>query len=213
MVSLSLEVWMLDFYQLEDDVAGGALHPLVAHVGISQVRVTGRSWFHLQRELLNSGNDLLRIAQVTLPADDFAFSLASRANLGVHVVISAAQFHSPCNSSLAVALVTGNDIVWVFSACSFAVGTCHLLFDKHIQLFAQVEILQLQKHLDLELRALQLVEIELVVDVRIVHLLDSHAVIQVLLVFVIEGLVCCVIASLPTLIFSNRSLEPGFLSG
>lgn len=51
------------------------------------------------------------------------------------------------------------------------------------------------------------------VDVGIVHLIDAHSIVQVFLVLVVQGLIGCVISTVPTLIFSNLSLEPGFLSG
>ena len=38
-VALSLEIWMLNLNQLEDDIAGSALHSLIAHVRVPQIRV------------------------------------------------------------------------------------------------------------------------------------------------------------------------------
>lgn len=150
---------------------------------------------------------------MALPADDLTLSLASGANLSVHVIVASSQLHSPRDSTLSVALMAGDDIIRILRASSLAVRTCYLFLHQNIQLFAEIEIFELQEDLDLQLWALELVEVELVVDVGVVHLFDAHSIVQVFLVLVVQGLVGCVIFAVPTLIFSNLSLEPGFLSG
>jgi len=41
MITLPLEVRMLDLNQLEYDIAGSALHSLITHVRISKIRIAG----------------------------------------------------------------------------------------------------------------------------------------------------------------------------
>ena len=188
-VTLSAEVGVLDLHELEDDIAGRALHPLVAHVGVAQVGVAGRAGLDLERELLHSGDDLLGVAEMALPADDLALALASRTDLRVHVVVSSAELNPSRHSSLPRALVARDHVVGILSASALAVRAGHLLLHQHVQLLPQVEILELQKDLDLQLRPLELVEVKLMVDVGIIHLLDPNAVVEVLLVLVVERLV------------------------
>lgn len=177
MISLSSEVGVLDLHELEDDVTRCALHPLIAHVGVPEVGVAGRAWFDLQGELLDSGDDLLGVAEMALPADDFALALASRTDLRVHVVISTSQLHPSRHSALTRALMAGHHIVWIFSASALAVRTSHLFLDKHVQLFTQVEILEFQEDLDLEFGSFELVEVKLMVDIGIIHLLDTNPIV------------------------------------
>lgn len=136
MITLPPEVGVLDLHQLEDDIAGCALHPLVTHVGVAQVGVAGRAWLDLQRKLLHSRDDLLRVAEVTLPADDFALALASRTDLRVHVVIAASQLHPPRHSALARTFVAGHHIVRILRACALAVRTSYLFLHEHVELLA-----------------------------------------------------------------------------
>jgi len=153
------------------------------------------------------------VAKVAFPTDHFTLSLTSGANLGIHIVISSSQLDSPCDSSLAIAFVASHDIVWVFSSSSLAVWACHLFLDQHIKLFPKIKVLKLQENLYFEFGTLQLVEIKLVIDIRIIHFFNTHAVIQILFILIVKSLISCVKITIPTLIFSNLSLEPGFLSG
>lgn len=150
---------------------------------------------------------------MALPADDLTLALASGADLSVHVVIASSQFHSPRDPTLSIAFVAGDDIIRILGTGSLAVRTCYLFLHQNIELFAEIEIFELKEDLDLQFWAFELVEVEFVVDVGVVHLLDAHAIVQVFLVLVVQGLIGCVISLIPTLIFSNLSLEPGFLSG
>jgi hypothetical protein len=106
-----------------------------------------------------------------------------------------------------------HDVIGVLSTSSLTVRTCYLFFDQHVKLLSKIKVLQLKEYLNLQFGAFQLVEIELMVDVWIVHLVDSHSVIQVFFVLIVKRLIGCVKIAIPTLIFSNLSLEPGFLSG
>lgn len=58
-----------------------------------------------------------------------------------------------------------------------------------------------------------MVEIKLLVYIGIVHFFDSHSIIQKLFIFVIESFIGYVKENLPTLTFSNLSLDLGFRSG
>lgn len=63
---------------------------------------------------------------MALPADDLTLALAPGANLSVHVVVSSSQLHSPSDPALSITLMTGHDIIRIFSTSSFAVRTCYL---------------------------------------------------------------------------------------
>lgn len=78
----SFECLILDFDKLKNNVRRSANHSLISHVGVSEFRVAGSAWLDLESELLNAGNDFLGLANVTLPADNFSFSLASWTCLG-----------------------------------------------------------------------------------------------------------------------------------
>ena len=120
---------MLDFDQLKNDVAGSALHSFIAHVGIPEIGVAGRSWLYLESEFLDPWNDLLGVAEVTLLANDLALSLAARTGLRVHVVVAPSEFDPSGNPALSSALLAGDDIVGILSSSSVTVGTGYLFLN------------------------------------------------------------------------------------
>lgn len=213
MVTLSLEIRVLNLNQLENNIAGSALHPLVTHVCISKIRMTCWARLDFQSELFNTRNNFLWVTKVALPTNHFTLSLTSRTNLSIHIVISSSQFDSPCDSSLTIAFMACHNIVWIFSTSSFTMWACHLFFYQYIKLFPKIEVLKLQKDLYFQFWTFELVEIKLVIDIRIVHFFNTHTVIQILFILIVKSLISCVKITIPTLIFSNLSLEPGFLSG
>lgn len=84
--------------------------------------------------------------------------------------------------------------------------TSHLLLNHDIKLLAKIKVLEFQKDFDLELWPFKLVEVKFIVDIRIIHLLDTHTVIQILFTLVVQRLISYVNVAVPLLIFSNRAL-------
>lgn len=206
-------VGMLYFDQLKYNVAGGSLHSFISHVCISEVGVADRPRSHLQSELLHSGNDLLGVAKVAFPANDFPFALAARAGLSVEVVVASPKFNSFGDAALTSTFLACDYIIGIFSSCSLAVRASYLLFYQHVKLFAKIEVFEFKEDFDFELWALELVEVELLIDIWVVHFLDLDTIVEVFFVLVVESLIGCVDRELPTLIFPKRYRDPGFRSG
>lgn len=120
---------MLDFHQLEHNIAGCALHPFVTHVGIPQIGVAGGARSDSEGEFLDSGNDLLGLAEMALPAYDLALALASRTSLRVEVVVASAELDPAGGSALAAALLAGHYVVGVLRSCPLAVRAGYLLLN------------------------------------------------------------------------------------
>lgn len=129
MVPLSFEVGVLDLDELEDYVAGGSLHSFVSHVSIAEIRIARGPWGYFEGELFDSRDDFLRVAEVTLSANDLPFSLASRADLSIEVIVASSQFNSTGDSTLSSALLASHDVVRVLSTCAFAVRASYLLLN------------------------------------------------------------------------------------
>ena len=129
MVCLSPQVGVLDLHQLKHNIARRTLHPLIAHVGVTQIGVAYRTRGHFEGKFLDSRDDLLGVAEMAFAADDFAFALAARAGLSVEVVVAAAQLDSPGYSALALALVASDHVVGVLGPSPFAMGTGYLLLN------------------------------------------------------------------------------------
>lgn len=110
-------------------------------------------------------------------AYDFAFALAPRTHLCVEIIVSSSQLDPTCDSTLSTALLTGDDIVGILSPCTFAMGTSHLFLHENIELLAKVEVFEFEEDFDFELGAFQLVEVELLIDIRVVHLFNADAVV------------------------------------
>lgn len=147
------------------------------------------------------------------PANNGPLSLAPWTNLSKQVVVSSTKLDSSCDFSLSPTLIAIHYVVSIFSARSFTMRTSHLLLNHDIKLLAKIKVLEFQKDFDLELWPFKLVEVKFIVDIRIIHLLDTHTVIQILFTLVVQRLISYVNVAVPLLIFSNRALWPGLRSG
>ena len=87
-IAVSFEVRMGNFLKLKYDVTWSSNHSFISHIGVSEFLVAGCSCFDFESEFLDSGNDLLFLAEVALSSDDFSFSTAARTSLGKQVVVS-----------------------------------------------------------------------------------------------------------------------------
>lgn len=129
MVSLPVEIRMLYFNKFKDNIARGALHSLVSHVRVPEIRITLGARSYFKSEFFDSRNDFLRMAEMALPTNYLSFALTTGTNLSVKIVVSSSELYSPCNSALSSAFLASDDIVGIFSSCSFAMRTCYLLFN------------------------------------------------------------------------------------
>lgn len=77
---------------------------------------------------------------MAFPANDLALSLAPRTHTREYIVEPISQIHPPRDSSLPATLLTGHDVIRIFSSRAFAVRTGHLLFNHNRELFPEVEI-------------------------------------------------------------------------
>jgi hypothetical protein len=204
---------MLDLDQLKNNVAGGSLHSFISHVCIPKVGVADCAWSYFQSELLHSRDYLLGVAKVAFPANDFPFALAARADLSVEIVVAPPKFNSFGDATLASAFLACDYVIGVFCSSSLAVRTGYLFFYQHVKLFAEVEVFEFKEDFNFELWALELVEVELLVDIWIVHFLDTDSIVEVFFVLIVESLIGCLDREVPTLIFPKRYRDPGFRSG
>lgn len=120
---------MLYFNKFKDNIARGALHSLVSHVRVPEIRITLSARSYFKSEFFDSRNDFLRMAEMALPTNYLSFALAAGTNLSVKIVVSSSELDSPSNSALSSAFLASDDVVGIFSSGSFAMRTCYLLFN------------------------------------------------------------------------------------
>jgi hypothetical protein len=128
-IAFSTKDGVLYFDKFEDNIAGGTLHAFISHISIPEIGIARSSWSYFERELFDTRNNLLGLAEVAFSANDLTLALAARTGLCVHIVVSTSKFHSSRHSTLSSALFACHNVVGIFSSSAMAVRASYLLLN------------------------------------------------------------------------------------
>jgi hypothetical protein len=131
----------------------------------------------------------LASAEVAGAPNNFALSMAPRTRLSEHVNKPSPMLLLMGDASLSLALLAFDDVFGAVRARSPAVRTGNLLLNHHLHRLPQIQVAQAQQQLYLQFGAFQCVEVVLVVHHRVVHFLSANAVVQKLLIAVVQHFV------------------------
>ena len=105
-VNIPSKIRMRNLNDLVNQIAGSSFKSLISHILVfDQEVVWGSSW-HIEHECFQALGYFLTGAEMTLPSNHLTFSLASRADVGEHVIKTIAQIYTTSYTTLAITFLS-----------------------------------------------------------------------------------------------------------